>query len=87
MYRENIGTCRICGKRIRFIRMKSGKSMPVDETFVNYKLAAGGKDRIVTPTGEVVTCIAGVDVGEADGFGYVSHFATCPNASRHRRGD
>lgn len=86
MYRENIGQCRSCGKRIRFIRMKSGKSMPVDESFVNYKLSAGGKERIVTPTGDVVACITGVDAREADGFGYVSHFATCPNARQHRRG-
>lgn len=85
MYGENIGQCRSCGRRIRFIQMKSGKKMPVDESFVNYKLAAGGKERIVTPTGDVVACITGVDAMEADGFGYVSHFATCPNSSQHRR--
>lgn len=83
MYRENIGQCRSCGKRIRFIRMKSGKNMPVDERFVNYKLAADGKERVVTPAGDVVACIIGVDANEADGFGYVSHFATCPDANRH----
>lgn len=85
MYGGNIGQCRSCGKRIIFIRMKSGKNMPVDENFVNYKLAAGGKERIATPAGDVVACITGVDAREADGFGYVSHFATCPNASQHRR--
>lgn len=85
MGRSNLGQCRSCGKRILFIRMKSGKSMPVDELFVNYKLEYGGKDRIVTPTGEVVACISGVDASEADGYGYVSHFATCPEAKRHRK--
>lgn len=84
MYRENVGQCRSCGQRIRFIRMKSGKSMPVDERLVNYKLASGGQDRIVTPAGEVVVCNTGVDANEDDGFGYVSHFATCPNARQHR---
>lgn len=85
MYKENIGQCRSCGQRIRFIHMKSGKSMPVDERLVNYKLASGGKERIVTPDGDVVACITGVCAKEADGFGYVSHFATCPNARQHRK--
>lgn len=85
MYRENICQCRSCGQRIRFIRMKSGKSMPVNERFVNYKLAPEGKDRVVTPNGEVVSYIVGVNVMEADGYGYVSHFATCPSANQHRR--
>lgn len=77
MHKENLGQCRNCGCRIRFIRMQSGKSMPVNETFTNYKLVEGGKDRIVTPDGRVVACTAGVDGGVADGYGYVSHFATC----------
>lgn len=85
MYRESIGQCRSCGQRIRFIRMKSGKSMPVNEILVNYQLKAGGKERIVTPTGDVVACVTGVNASEADGFGYVSHFATCPEAIRHRK--
>lgn len=83
--KENIGKCKSCGQRIRFIRMKSGKSMPVNEQFVNYKLDPSGKDRIVTPSGDVVACISGVYASEADGYGYVSHFATCPEANQHRR--
>lgn len=77
MQRDNLGKCRACGCRIRFIRMKSGKAMPVDETFVNYRLVKGGKDRIVTPDGRVVACLANVDGTVADGYGYISHFATC----------
>ena len=50
--------------------------MPVDETFVNYKMD-GGKDRIVTPDGRSVACTSGVSSEESDGYGYVSHFATC----------
>lgn len=60
-----------------FIRMKSGKSMPVDTTFVNFKNEPGGKDRIVLPSGDVLACTAGVSAKEADGYGYISHFATC----------
>ncbi len=80
---NKITRCKSCGQRILYIRMKSGKSMPVDELFVNYKL--GGKDRVVTPAGDVVACTSGVAAEGADGFGYISHFATCPAAVRHRK--
>ena len=73
----NIGQCRKCGRRIMFVRMKSGKSMPVDTMFVNFKKEPGGKDRIVLPSGDVLACTAGVPLEEADGYGYISHFATC----------
>lgn len=74
----DVSQCRSCGERIMFIRMKSGKSMPVNPTFVNFKKNPGGKDRIVLPSGDVIAC-------DADGYGYVSHFATCPMAGKHRR--
>ena len=85
MGNENIGKCRFCGQRIKFITMKSGKSMPVDEKFIRYKITPGGKDKLVTPQGEVVTCISGnenVGVDEIDGYGYVSHFATCTSRKK-----
>ena len=86
MMRENIGICRSCGKRIRFIKMQSGKSMPVDDCLVTYKVEAGGKDKIVTQSGTVVSGIIGVGLGMADGVGYISHFATCPKAGKRRNG-
>lgn len=85
MYRDNFGKCKSCGQRIRFVRMKSGRSMPVNEQLVNYKLEDKGKDKIVTPKGDVVSCISGVSVDEADGYGYIYHFSTCPNAQKHRK--
>lgn len=66
-----------------WIRMKSGKSMPVDENIIIYRTDPQGKDRIVTPSGDVVSCVAGADIRDATGFGYMSHFATCPNAGKH----
>ena len=51
--------------------------MPVDTTFVNFKREPGGKDRIVLPSGDVLACTAWVTAEEADGYGYISHFATC----------
>lgn len=85
MYDGNLGKCKSCGKRIRFIRMKSGKAMPVNDLMVNYRLEHKGKDKIVTPEGDVVSCVSGVSADEADGYGYISHFATCPNAQKHRQ--
>lgn len=73
----NFGQCRTCGARIVWIRTKAGKNMPVDPQFVDYKKVQNGKERIALPSGEVVAgerCKA----GEADGYGYISHFATCP---------
>ena len=75
------GKCRICGQRILFIRMKSGKIMPVNDVFINYTLSGNKKERVVTIEGDVVACDGPVPADEADGFGYISHFATCRRKS------
>lgn len=67
--------CRYCGKPIWFIKLKSGKTMPVDSDVVYYQKS--GKDRLVTPEGEVVACTIVDKKEKADGLGYVPHFATC----------
>jgi len=51
--------------------------MPVDDTFINYIKQEGGKERVVTPRGEVIACVTGVSSDKADGYGYMTHFATC----------
>jgi len=73
---NQFGTCRICSARIIWVKTRSGKNMPVNPELVDYKEVAGGRERIVTPMGTVV---AGEKVSpkEADGYGYISHFATC----------
>lgn len=45
--------CRECGAEIFFIRTSSGAKMPVNKDQVGYTL--GGKDRIVTPNGEILS--------------------------------
>lgn len=79
---DNFGKCRKCGKRIVFIRMKSGKAMPCDPIVRRYTL--GGNERVVTTRGEVVAATFSDDADEGDGVGYVSHFATCPYADTFR---
>lgn len=79
--RAREGTCRQCGRRILWVRMKSGKNMPVDMELHNYKKDSTGKEKIVTPDGEVVT--GRIIVGEhGDGTGYISHFASCKKYRR-----
>lgn len=55
--------------------------MPVDMALHNYKKDSTGKEKIVTPDGEVVT--GRILVGEyGDGAGYISHFASCKKYRR-----
>lgn len=81
--------CKSCGAEIRFIKTISGKSMPVNAEHVYYKYKLGAKDRVVTPNGEVLPCIIydaeKDDLSQAEGWGYVPHFATCPDADKHRK--
>ena len=81
------GTCAYCGKQIMWLRTKAGRNMPVDPTMVNYRKPEEGKkgrEKIVTPVGEVISADR-ADGKEADGYGYISHFATCSNANKRRR--
>lgn len=73
---NEFGTCQSCGNRVLWIKMKSQKRMPVNPELINYKQVQGGKERIVTPGGVVVSGVK-VSADEADGYGYISHFATC----------
>lgn len=74
---DPFGTCQKCGARILWIRTQSGKNMPVNPELIDYVIPQGrkGKERIVTPNGEVVA--AERASGQGQGFGYISHFATC----------
>lgn len=83
----SFGRCRSCGRQILWIKTTAGKNMPVDTTYIDYKLPKEGEkatEKIVTPTGEVISANRS-DGDNADGYGYISHFATCPNAAQHRR--
>ena len=73
--------CKGCGADITWIKTRLGKSMPVDEKPVPYFRGTG--DKIVTEDGDVISC--DLNGTELIGFGYVSHFVTCPQADRFRR--
>lgn len=76
--------CRSCGQPIVWVKLKSGKANPCDPQLHSIKTGGRGMT-LVTKDGRVVSgepC--GFDDG-ADESGYISHFATCPNASKWRK--
>lgn len=51
--------------------------MPCDPEPVAYRYQLGARERIVTPNGEVLPCELDIAPEEADGMGYLPHWATC----------
>ena len=77
--------CRSCGAEIKFIKLKSGKWNPVD-TQKRTLIKGEGNEVLVAENGEIITGrFASIEEG-ANAVGYISHFATCPNANSHRKG-
>lgn len=85
--------CKSCGAEIIWIKTKSGKTMPCDaqahyyfdnkESLPSMFGHEPGKAVFITEDGETHT--GWQDDMAGDFKGYTSHFATCPNASQHRR--
>lgn len=78
--------CRGCGAPIVWIGTLGGKHMPCDPDQVLYRARVGAPGKIVSPNGEVLSCDLDVAAEEATGIGYVSHFSTCSQAKKFRRG-
>lgn len=77
--------CKSCGAEIFWIKTRAGKAMPCDRERVPYWATPGGNKVIITPGGEAVRCELEGDPMKVTGCGYISHFATCPQANEHRR--
>ena len=81
--------CRSCGEEIVWIKMKgTGKAMPCDAKKISYSenmhpVAEGAQ--VLTLVTDHGTIVRTVFDPAGDKIGYTSHFATCPNASSHRR--
>ena len=83
--RDNFGKCRSCGQQVIWIKTVAGKNMPCNPQLVTYR-QGDGKEKIVTPNGEVLSGeLVGAGTQDATGVGYISHFATCPNAQGTER--
>lgn len=68
-------TCRSCSARVRWVRTKAGKPMPLDpepNEAGNVTLDEAGVATVHSPQ------------SDAEGVRYMPHFATCPNYRRRR---
>lgn len=77
-------SCRSCGASITWVTMDTGKSMPIDwqpNPLGNVAVRPHGRDQKLH--GRVVSGAKPLDES-CERLG-MSHFATCPNATSHRR--
>lgn len=72
--------CKGCGAEILWIKMKSGKAMPVDPEPCRFSKWEENPDTFITKDGETVKGIPGVIC-----TGYIPHWATCPAAGNFRK--
>lgn len=82
-----MATCKSCGAEIRWIKMESGKVMPVNAekiSFSQVRPGALGAQSYVMEDGRISWGVPDLDGNK---IGYISHFATCPAAALHRRSD
>ena len=71
--------CAYCGDPVLWITTAKGKKMPVNPGLIQYWERKGGKNKVVTTGGDVLSADLMGD-RPADGLGYTSHFASCPFA-------
>lgn len=74
--------CKGCGAEIDWVRMKSGKAMPVapEPVFIS----TDGKGIFITDEGDTITGMASdTNTGEV---AFVPHWATCPAYKKFKRG-
>lgn len=74
---------RACSAPLRFIKTAAGKTMPVDADPKRFIVDPKGPALYVTEGGTTVRGIPSEDAGAE--VGYISHFATCPNADSFRK--
>ena len=72
--------CKGCGAEILWIQSAKtvGKMIPCDPEPVPYRRSGTGTRRIVTPGGSVLACEYLEDAQDADSYGYIPHWSTCP---------
>ena len=74
--------CRSCGADILWVRMASGKAMPVDASpTVGGNIQVKGDGTASVASAEAVEMARGELVPTL----HYSHFVTCPNADAHRK--
>lgn len=82
-----IGRCRSCRAPILWSKTEGGKRMPLDPEPVDGGNVALGVPNRYDAEGNVIATVLGpLEIEAADEPLYVTHFATCPDADRWRRG-
>ncbi len=76
-----MATCRSCNAEIIWVKTAKGKNMPIDAEELEH---LNGGDRAFTIFDREGNSMR-VEPGETV-VGHLSHFGTCPNADKHRRG-
>lgn len=80
------GRCRGCGAEIVWVKTAAGKSMPCNPGMVPFWERPGASGKVVLQgSGKVISCDLDGLRDELTGFGYISHFSTCPQARGFRR--
>ena len=77
-------TCKACGAPISWIETPNKKWIPCDEGLVPYKQDSAGPEAVVTQGGQVIRCRFDY-TGFPTGMARVPHWATCPDADKHRK--
>lgn len=80
-----MANCKGCGAEIIWIKTGGGKKIPCDQDQIMYWARKNAKGKVVTPNGEVISCLFEGDPNTATGIGYVSHFSTCPQAAKFKK--
>lgn len=81
--------CRSCGAEIRWIRMQSGKSMPVDPKMLAARLPEADEktEVLITEGGATIRGVV-CDLDFLDDIQWPCfrpHWASCPHADQHRK--
>ena len=84
MKKYGVSRCKSCGKEIIWIKTTNGRNMPCDAGGILYREDLTKGDMIlITRDGKMVWAKRDPS---SDLIGYTSHFATCPESNRWRRG-
>jgi len=77
-------TCKSCGMPILWVKTRSGKAMPCDIKPIRFRIddSAQVLERFVTKNGDI---LFGARDSTGNLEGYISHFATCPQADTWRK--
>lgn len=87
---SDLGPCRSCHAAMRWARTTKGKNIPLDrEPNVqrgNVLLVGEGHEERAHVFGDPEKAVAAaLELGTDPNARYLSHFATCPNRTKHRR--